>query len=86
MALDLMLLNTTRRSYNNTHLQFLNNFMFLKDVPAPDFELVFTTKTRVTGLFLDSDGISQRSYISPVGINPGVDEIIEALESITKKN
>jgi peroxiredoxin len=34
---------------------------------------------------LDSDGIIQWSYLSPVGINPGADGIIEALEMITQK-
>ena len=35
---------------------------------------------------LDGDGIIQWSYLSPVGINPGADGILEALESITQKN
>lgn len=33
---------------------------------------------------LDGKGIIQWSYLSPVGINPGADGIIEALESITE--
>jgi peroxiredoxin len=35
---------------------------------------------------LDGDGIIQWSYLSPVGINPGADGILQALESITEKN
>ena len=35
---------------------------------------------------LDRNGVIQWSYLSPVGINPGADGIIEALESITEKN
>jgi peroxiredoxin len=34
---------------------------------------------------LDENGIIQWSYLSPAGINPGADGIIEALETITKK-
>ncbi len=34
---------------------------------------------------LDENGIIQWSYLSPTGINPGADGIIEALENITKK-
>lgn len=35
---------------------------------------------------LDGEGIIQWSYLSPVGINPGADGILQALESITEKN
>ena len=35
---------------------------------------------------IDSRGIIQWSYLSPVGINPGADGIIEALENISKKD
>jgi peroxiredoxin len=35
---------------------------------------------------LDSDGVIQWSYLSPVGINPGAEGIIDALQSITEKN
>jgi peroxiredoxin len=35
---------------------------------------------------LDDEGIIRWSYLSPVGINPGADGILEALEQITKKN
>jgi len=34
---------------------------------------------------LDDQGIIRWSYLSPVGINPGADGILEALEMITKK-
>jgi peroxiredoxin len=34
---------------------------------------------------IDANGIIQWSYLSPVGINPGADGILEALESITEK-
>jgi peroxiredoxin len=30
---------------------------------------------------IDSDGIIQWSYVSPIGINPGAEEILKALES-----
>ena len=33
---------------------------------------------------LDSDGIIQWSYVSPIGINPGAEGILKALESISK--
>ena len=33
---------------------------------------------------LDSDGIIQWSYVSPIGINPGAEGILKALESIDK--
>jgi peroxiredoxin len=35
---------------------------------------------------LDTEGIIRWNYLSPVGINPGADGIIEALETITPKN
>ena len=34
---------------------------------------------------IDKNGIIQWSYISPTGINPGADGILEALENITNK-
>ena len=34
---------------------------------------------------LDGEGIIRWSYLSPVGINPGADGILEALEMITQK-
>jgi peroxiredoxin len=34
---------------------------------------------------LDADGIIRWNYLSPMGINPGADGIIEALEKITQK-
>ena len=34
---------------------------------------------------LDADGVIQWSYLSPMGINPGADGILEALESINHK-
>lgn len=34
---------------------------------------------------LDKDGVIQWSYLSPLGINPGADGIIEALEGISQK-
>jgi peroxiredoxin len=34
---------------------------------------------------LDEEGIIRWSYLSPVGINPGADGIIEALELLTQK-
>jgi peroxiredoxin len=33
---------------------------------------------------LDPEGIIHWSYLSPIGVNPGADGILEALESITK--
>jgi hypothetical protein len=32
---------------------------------------------------LDEDGVVQWSYLSPVGINPGADGILDALESMS---
>ena len=34
---------------------------------------------------LDEDGIIQWSYLSPVGVNPGADGILEALEKMHSK-
>jgi peroxiredoxin len=34
---------------------------------------------------IDSDGIIRWSYVSPIGINPGADGILKALESIPKQ-
>ena len=31
---------------------------------------------------IDAEGMIHRSYLSPVGINPGADGILEALESL----
>jgi peroxiredoxin len=31
---------------------------------------------------LDSDGVIRWSYVSPVGVNPGADGILEALEAL----
>ena len=33
---------------------------------------------------IDNDGIIQWSYVSPIGINPGAEGILKALESISK--
>jgi peroxiredoxin len=33
---------------------------------------------------LDADGVIRYSYVSPIGINPGADGILEALEEIKK--
>lgn len=49
---------------------------------------VYREKEGVTerALFvIDSDGIIRWSYVSPVGINPGADGIIEALEEFGSK-
>jgi len=35
---------------------------------------------------LDGDGVIQWSYLSPIGINPGADGILDALEAMTVKN
>lgn len=34
---------------------------------------------------IDSDGIIRWSYVSPIGINPGADGILKALESLSKQ-
>jgi peroxiredoxin len=34
---------------------------------------------------IDSDGIIRWSYVSPLGVNPGADGILTALESLPKK-
>jgi peroxiredoxin len=34
---------------------------------------------------IDSDGIIRWSYISPIGINPGADGILKALESLPRE-
>jgi peroxiredoxin len=35
---------------------------------------------------IDADGIIRWSYLSPVGVNPGADGILRALESLGKEN
>jgi hypothetical protein len=34
---------------------------------------------------LDEDGIIQWSYLSPIGVNPGADGVLEALEKMHSK-
>ena len=42
--------------------------------------------TSQRALFLiDADGIIRWSYVSPVGVNPGADGILRALEDLGKK-
>jgi alkyl hydroperoxide reductase subunit AhpC len=42
--------------------------------------------TSLRALFvLDEDGIIQWSYLSPEGINPGADGILQALEELNKE-
>ena len=48
---------------------------------------VYRTKegTSERALFvIDADGIVRWSYISPVGVNPGADSILRALQSLGK--
>jgi alkyl hydroperoxide reductase subunit AhpC len=33
---------------------------------------------------IDNDGIIRWSYVSPIGVNPGAEGILKALESITQ--
>jgi hypothetical protein len=33
---------------------------------------------------IDEDGVIQWSYLSPVGVNPGADGILDALEEMDK--
>jgi len=35
---------------------------------------------------IDSDGVIRWSYVSPVGINPGADGILRALERLESKD
>ncbi|HTC21032.1 MAG TPA: redoxin domain-containing protein [bacterium] len=35
---------------------------------------------------IDGAGVIRWSYLSPVGVNPGADGILDALEALTKKN
>jgi alkyl hydroperoxide reductase subunit AhpC len=35
---------------------------------------------------LDSEGTIQWSYVSPVGVNPGADGILQALEELSSQN
>src|SRR5438132_7315729 len=42
--------------------------------------------TSERGLYvIDADGLVQWSYVSPVGVNPGADGILRALEDLAKK-
>jgi len=34
---------------------------------------------------IDGDGVIHWSYVSPVGVNPGADGILDALESLAAK-
>src|ERR687897_783779 len=36
----------------------------------------------VIGILVDKDGIIRYSYVSPIGVNPGADGILKALESL----
>ena len=49
---------------------------------------VYRTKQGVSerALFvLDADGVVRWNYVSPIGVNPGADGLIKALESLQKK-
>jgi hypothetical protein len=35
---------------------------------------------------IDSEGVVRWSYVSPVGVNPGADGILRALESLGKES
>ncbi|MGC2683369.1 MAG: hypothetical protein WA323_16025 [Candidatus Nitrosopolaris sp.] len=35
---------------------------------------------------IDSDGIICWSYVSPIGVNPGAEGILKALESLNQEN
>ena len=35
---------------------------------------------------IDSDGIIRWSYVSPIGVNPGAEGILKALESLNQEN
>jgi alkyl hydroperoxide reductase subunit AhpC len=48
---------------------------------------VYRKKDGITerALFLlDKDGIIRYSYVSPIGVNPGADGVLKALESISQ--
>ena len=40
---------------------------------------------QMIGFVIDSGGVIRWSYVSPVGVNPGADGILEALEQIAGK-
>ena len=75
------------RENRNLHFTLLSDFEPKGDV-AKKYGVYNEKKgTCERALFvLDEEGIIQWSYLSPVGINPGADGILEALESITQKN
>jgi len=35
---------------------------------------------------IDGEGIIRWSFVSPIGVNPGAEGILEALESLPRKN
>jgi len=68
------------------HFQLLSDFE-PKGGVAKDYQVYNTRQgTSERALFvLDSDGVIFWSYVSPMGINPGADGILAALESLSRK-
>ena len=70
----------------NLHFQLLSDFEPKGEV-ARTYQ-VYRAKEGTTerALFvLDADGIIRWSYVSPVGVNPGADGILRALEGLGKE-
>jgi peroxiredoxin len=70
----------------NLHFTLLSDFEPKGDVAKKYGVYNNQEGTTERALFvLDSEGIIRWNYLSPAGINPGADGIIDALKAITKK-
>lgn len=71
----------------NLHFPLLSDFepkgAVAKNYEAFDFE---TGECKRALYVIDEDGIIQWNYMSPVGVNPGVDGILDALDQLDEKN
>ena len=69
----------------NLHFPLLADFEPKGDVARAYGVYRSTDGTSERALFvIDGDGVVQWSYVSPVGINPGADGILRALEDLAK--
>ncbi len=70
-------------SARNLHYSLLSDFEPKGEVARSYGAYRFKDGTAERALFvLDGDGVIRWSYLSPVGVNPGADGILEALESM----
>jgi peroxiredoxin len=70
----------------NLHFPLLSDFEPKGEVSRAYHSYRFEDGTSARALFvLDADGVIRWSFLSPVGVNPGADGILRALEGIDGK-